>query len=97
MRVRLRRAIFDIIESHDQELARYVGEGSLALDSYKEYIELFAHSLKQTMSRREGVAYLLAGLRLRGGQGRHQSPPGDALEGAALKLARALLAGGRDG
>jgi len=40
------RRSFDLIESHDQELARYVGEGSLALDSYKEYIELFAHSLK---------------------------------------------------
>ena len=59
MRVRLRRALFDMIESHDQELARYVGEGSLALESYKEYIELFAHSLKQTMSSAEGVAYLL--------------------------------------
>jgi len=59
MRVRLRRALFDLIESHDQELARYVGEGSLALDSYKEYIELFAHSLKQTMSSAEGVTYLL--------------------------------------
>lgn len=59
MRIRLRRALFELIESHDQELARYVGEGSLALDSYKEYIELFAHSLKQTMSSREGVTYLL--------------------------------------
>src|SRR6478609_5464497 len=59
MRQRLRRALFELIESHDQELARYVGEGSLALDSYKEYIELFAHSLKQTMSSREGVTYLL--------------------------------------
>ena len=59
MRAKLRRAIFELIESHDQELAKYVGEGSLALDSYKEYIELFAHSLKQTMSTREGIAYLL--------------------------------------
>ena len=59
MRLRLRRAIFDLIESHDQELARYVSDGSLALDSYKEYIELFAHSLKQTMSSRDGIAYLL--------------------------------------
>ena len=59
MRVRLRRALFDMIESHDQELARYVGEGTLALESYKEYIELFAHSLKQTMSSPEGVTYLL--------------------------------------
>ena len=59
MRVRLRRALHDLIESHDQELARYVGEGSLALDSYKEYIELFAHSLKQTMGSTEGIIYLL--------------------------------------
>ena len=59
MRVRLRKALFDLVESHDLELARYVGEGSLALDSYKEYIELFAHSLKQTMGSREGIAYLL--------------------------------------
>jgi hypothetical protein len=59
MRIRLRKALFDLIESHDQELARYVGEGSLALDSYKEYIELFAHSLKQTMGSREGIGYLL--------------------------------------
>jgi hypothetical protein len=59
MRVRLRRALFDLIESHDQELARYVSEGTLALDSYKEYIELFARSLRETMTSREGVAYLL--------------------------------------
>lgn len=59
MRVRLRRALFDLIESHDQELARYVAEGSLALDSYKEYIELFARSLRETMTSRDGVAYLL--------------------------------------
>ena len=59
MRVRLRRALFDMIESHDQELARYVGEGTLALESYKEYIELFASSLKQTMGDAEGVAFLM--------------------------------------
>ncbi len=59
MRIRLRRALFDLIESHDQELARYVGEGTLTLDSYKEYIELFARSLRETMSGREGIAYLL--------------------------------------
>jgi hypothetical protein len=59
MRLRLRRALSDLIESHDQELARYVSDGSLALDSYKEYIELFARSLHDTMSSREGVGYLL--------------------------------------
>lgn len=59
MRIRLRRALAELIESHDQELARYVGEGTLALESYKEYIELFAHSMQRTMGSREGVSYLL--------------------------------------
>ena len=59
MRQRLRRALFEMIESHDEELARYVSDGSLALESYKEYIELFAHSLKQTMADREGIAFLM--------------------------------------
>lgn len=59
MRIRLCRALFQLVESHDQELAKYVAEGTLALDSYKEYIELFARSLRETMNTREGVAYLL--------------------------------------
>ena len=59
MRIKLRKALFEMIENHDQELARYVSDGSLALDSYKEYIELFARSLRETMSSKEGVAYLL--------------------------------------
>ena len=59
MRIKLRRAIFEMIENHDQELSRYVSDGSLALDSYKEYVELFARSLRETMSSKEGVAYLL--------------------------------------
>ena len=59
LRNRLRRSLFEMIEQHDQELARYVAEGSLSLDSYKEYIELFANSLKQTMGSRDGVAYLM--------------------------------------
>jgi hypothetical protein len=59
MRIKLRRALFELIENHDQELARYVSEGSLALDSYKEYVELFARSLRETMGSKEGVTYLL--------------------------------------
>lgn len=59
MRIKLRRALFEMIETHDQELSRYVSDGTLALDSYKEYIELFARSLRETMSSREGIAYLL--------------------------------------
>ena len=59
MRVKLRRALFDLIENHDEELAGYVGDGLLALESYKEYIEIFAKSLRESMATREGVAYLL--------------------------------------
>lgn len=59
MRARLRRALFDLIENHDQQLAQHFSEGRLALDSYKEYIEIFASSLRQTMDSPEGVAYLM--------------------------------------
>lgn len=59
MRIKLRRALFDLIENHDEELAGYVGDGLLALDSYKEYIEIFAKSLRDSMGTREGVSYLL--------------------------------------
>ncbi len=59
MRIKLRRALFDLIENHDDELAKYVSDGLLALDSYKEYIEIFAKSLRDSMGTREGVEYLL--------------------------------------
>jgi hypothetical protein len=59
MRIKLRRALFELIENHDHELARYVSDGTLALDSYKEYVELFARSLRETMGSKEGVTYLL--------------------------------------
>jgi hypothetical protein len=59
MRLRLRKALADLIDSHDSELARYVSDGALSLDSYKEYIELFARSLRETMHSKEGVAYLM--------------------------------------
>ena len=55
----LRRALFELIEYHDEALAEHFAEGKLSLDSYKEYIELFARSLKETMESREGVSYLL--------------------------------------
>src|SRR5439155_13281883 len=59
VRAKLRRALFDLIDYHDEALAEHFAEGKLALDSYKEYVELFARSLKETMESREGVAYLL--------------------------------------
>jgi hypothetical protein len=59
MRIKLRRALFELIENHDEELAKYVGDGLLSLESYKEYIEIFAKSLRESMATREGVAYLL--------------------------------------
>jgi len=59
MRVKLRKALFDLIENHDQEMSKYVADGRLSLDSYKEYIEIFARSLRETMHSVEGIAYLL--------------------------------------
>ena len=59
MRAKLRRALFELIDYNDEALAEHFAEGKLALDSYKEYVELFARSLKETMESREGVAYLL--------------------------------------
>ncbi len=59
MRLKLRRALIELIDYHDEALAEHFSEGKLELESYKEYIELFARSLKETMESREGVAYLL--------------------------------------
>jgi hypothetical protein len=59
LRYDLRRALIDLIDYHDEALAENFSEGKLALESYKEYIELFARSLKETMDSREGVSYLL--------------------------------------
>jgi len=59
MRLKLKRALIDLIDYHDEALAEHFSEGKLALESYKEYIELFARSLKDTMESREGVGHLL--------------------------------------
>ena len=59
MRAALKKALFDLIDHHDDVLASYITQGKLSLESYKEYIELFARSLRETMESREGVLYLL--------------------------------------
>ena len=59
VRLDLKRALFDLIDYHDEALAEHFADGKLSLDSYKEYVELFARSLKETMESREGVSYLL--------------------------------------
>jgi hypothetical protein len=59
VRLDLRRALVDLIDYHDEALADHFAQGKLSLDSYKEYVELFARSLKETMESREGVSYLL--------------------------------------
>lgn len=59
MRLQLRRALIELIDNHDEALAAHYSDGKLALESYKEYIEVFARSLKETMESREGVSHLL--------------------------------------
>ena len=66
MRAALKKALFDLIDHHDDTLAAYVTDGKLSLESYKEYIELFARSLRETMDNREGVYYLLRAAGLEG-------------------------------
>jgi len=57
VRMDLRRALIDLIDYHDEALAEHFAEGKLALDSYKEYIELFARSLKETIGKQRRCSY----------------------------------------
>ena len=66
MRAALKKALADLIDHHDTTLASYVTDGKLSLESYKEYVELFARSLRETMDDREGVYYLLRAAGLEG-------------------------------
>ena len=66
MRASLKKALFDLIDHHDETLAGYVTDGKLSLESYKEYVELFARSLRETMDNREGVYYLLRAIGMDG-------------------------------
>ncbi len=59
MRAAIKKALSDLIDHHDESLAGYVTGGHLALESYKEYVELFARALRETMDSPEGVLYLL--------------------------------------
>ena len=59
LRARLRQALNELIDNHDEELAKYASEGFLTLDSAKEYVEILARHLKETMGSKEGVAFLL--------------------------------------
>lgn len=59
MRGRLKDGLIRMIDHHDKMLADFFAQGQLSLDSYKEYVELFALSLRETMETPEGVAYLL--------------------------------------
>lgn len=66
MRTAIKKALSDLIDHHDESLAGYVTDGKLALESYKEYVELFARALRETMESPEGVLYLLRSAGLEG-------------------------------
>jgi hypothetical protein len=59
LRLQLRKALVELINDHEETLAEYVANGQLSLDSNKEYIELFARGLRETMGDVEGVGYLM--------------------------------------
>ena len=58
LRMLLKKAVLQLIDNHDNCMESYVQEGKLRVDSYKEYIELFARGLCETMNNKEGVSYL---------------------------------------
>ncbi len=60
MRLQLRRALIELIDNHDESLVAHYSDGKLSLESYKEYIEVFARSLKETMESREGFPIFCA-------------------------------------
>ena len=66
MRAAIKKALSTLIDHHDESLAGYVSVGNLALESYKEYVELFARALRETMESPEGVLYLLKSVGLDG-------------------------------
>lgn len=55
---KVNEAVRVMMERYDTELAMGFAEGRLSVDSYKEYIELLAHSLRETMSTPAGVRHL---------------------------------------
>ena len=88
VRLDLRHALIDLIDYHDEALAEHFAEGKLALESYKEYIELFARSLKVLLAA-------LGGLRS-AGRG-YQFESGIALEegAGAIRFESAIAGGAR--
>src|SRR5438309_9670913 len=59
LRLDLRRALVDLIDYHDEALAEHFAQGKLAVDSYEEYVVVFARSLYVKMESLVGVLYLL--------------------------------------
>ena len=86
--MKLKRALIELIDYHDEALAEHFAEGKLELESYKEYIELFARSLKETMESREGVAYLLRAAGFQVPPSEINLNPGTALEARARCIRR---------
>jgi len=55
----MRRALIELIDNHDEGARRPIIPMETGAESYKEYIEVFARSLKETMESAAGVSYLL--------------------------------------
>ncbi len=80
MRQQLRRALIELIDNHDESLAAHYSDGRLALESYKEYIEVFRPQSERDDGK-PGRRFLFAPRgRVRRAAGGGQSPPGFTLE-----------------
>lgn len=59
LRDSLQEALVRLTEDHQHQVSYMVENGQLSVDSYKEYVELLARFLRDTIGSKAGVKYLL--------------------------------------
>ena len=62
----LEAALIRLVEDHQRQVAYMVESGQLEVGSYKEYIELLARFVRETIGSKAGVKYLLDSCGLEG-------------------------------
>ncbi len=62
----LQQALLRLVDDHQKQVAYMVESGQLGVASYKEYVELLARFLRETIGSKAGVKYLLDSCGLEG-------------------------------
>jgi hypothetical protein len=66
IREALQEALLRLIDDHQRQVSYMVESNQLHVDSYKEYVELLARFLRETLGSRAGVKFLLDSCGLEG-------------------------------